>query len=218
MNYKNGLVPMSSTSFQFSAILGACSSNPDCSNVPQFTNSLEPSNSVIAIAPGSFLTRRVEAFSIGYKVTEIRIFKDFVGFNYNQAVLGFDSTTNISYYDFNITISDPSKVYTGKAIFQAVDDAGAMSVQRVITFLFNVITTTTTTTTTTTATTTTTEKPKQLVGIEIILISAALGSACCSACILMVVFCCRDKLFKKRDKNKKKDDENKYRRPKKFLR
>jgi len=43
--YMNGTVPMSSTSFQFSAILGSCSSinTQVCDDIPRFTNSIQPS-------------------------------------------------------------------------------------------------------------------------------------------------------------------------------
>jgi hypothetical protein len=135
--FKNGSEPMSSTSFQFNAALSRCTANPVCDNLPKFTDSLEPSSSCVAIGPGGFRVGKVEAYSIGNRVTEIRIFKDFVGFNYNLNNLVFNASTNTSHYDFNITIHEPSRIYQGKAIFEALDSASALSEQHIIDYVFN---------------------------------------------------------------------------------
>jgi hypothetical protein len=105
-NYMNGTVAKSSTSFQFNGVLSTCVALPNCNNVPKFTNSLDPSNSTIVLTYNTVFKDRVEAYSTGDTVTEIRIFKDFVGFNYNQAVLMYNASTGISYYDFNMTVTD----------------------------------------------------------------------------------------------------------------
>ena len=135
--YKNGSEPMSSTSFQFNAVRSSCTANPVCDNLPKFTDSIEPSGSCVAIRPGGFRAGKAEAYSIGNRITEIRIFKDFVGFNYNQNILLFNASTNMSYYNFNITIHEPSRLYQGKAIFEALDSASVLSEQHVIDYVFN---------------------------------------------------------------------------------
>ena len=136
--YKNGSQPMSSTSFQFYAVMSSCTANLVCDNLlPKFTDSIEPSGSCVAIRPGGFRAGKAEAYSIGNRITEIRIFKDFVGFNYNQNILLFNETTNTTYYDYNITIYDSSRVYQGRAIFEALDSAFVMSEKHVIDYVFN---------------------------------------------------------------------------------
>jgi uncharacterized protein YneF (UPF0154 family) len=121
---------------------------------------------------------RVEAFSNATKISAIKIFKDFVGFNYDQNNLIFNSTTNISYYEFNIVISDPTKVCTGMAIFQAIDITGALSEQHVIYYVFNSAQPTTTPSISTTITETSTISLTNGLGVDdttLIMTTAILG-------------------------------------------
>ena len=240
-NYKNGAEPKSSTSFQFNAVKTTCVANPDCENIPQFTNSLEPSGSTVTTFYDTAYNGKVEAFSTGHKVTEIRIFKDFVGFNYNQASLIYDAGTGISYYDFDIKVSDKS-VKQGRAIFQAIDDTGAISEQYIVNYVFTIQTTTSTTTTTTTTSTTTTsttttsttttttttteELATTSTSVDIlntivsaspsIIVVAAFVAvvACFSVSLFLIIFFCWKKLCKRSNKVADKD----YRRTKTFLR
>jgi len=141
LDYMNGTKPMSSTSYQFTVILGSCSAattTVDCNDGPKFTDSIQPSGSCIAIRPGTTYNGRVEAYSMNKTIKNLQIYADFIGFQYDQSQLLFNTSNKISYYNFNVSDRDqPGKVYQGMTTFKATDSSNQASDEHSINYLLN---------------------------------------------------------------------------------
>ncbi len=79
----------------------------------------------------------MEAYSLNKTITELQIYVDFVGINYDKSKLMLNSSNGISYYEFNLTASRPDETYIGKAVFKATDNLNLASDEHFINYLFN---------------------------------------------------------------------------------